>query len=383
MGGGGGSTHVDMRNPKKEQPVIGNWYDWQQGQLNDYISGNPLVSAANKGSLNFWNQLPGMLSQFTGFGNQLTGYGNELTNDQNQIRGYQGRLGANYNQLGTIGRTLGGLISAPFGPAAITRTGGALTPQMARDVSQQTRNISVAQGSAQSPGALGTELLNRDAYRQQRYNTALQQEQGLLGQQQGVYGQQAAVTGQGAGLSGLLANLTGQKAGLVGQRAGLLGQQQGLQTGGLNQLLGTQGANVSGFTGLQNPILAYLGNLFGGNQQASIAQAQVNAQQNQANSSKMGGIAGGAGSIIGAVLPALMAFSDKRMKQKIRGTGLKTEEGVPIKTFEYKAQPGQRILGVMAQDVEKVRPDAVLTDFRSGLKFIDRTKIDIPMGKVA
>jgi hypothetical protein len=44
--------------------------------------------------------------------------------------------------------------------------------------------------------------------------------------------------------------------------------------------------------------------LFGGNQQASIAQAQINEQGNQANQAKGSGIAGGAISLIGSVAAA-------------------------------------------------------------------------------
>lgn len=290
-GGGGGSSSVQYRNPAQEKKTVGNWYDFQQNRLNDYVSGNPLVQSANTGAQNFWSQLPGMLGQFPGFGKELQG-------QQGQLQDLYGQQGGLFNKLGAQAGTLGGWLAAPGGPSSIIASQGALTPQMSRDVAQQTRGIASDQGTVRGPGALGQELLNRDAYRQQRYNTALQQGQGLLQQQAGDYSQQAGVTGLQQG------NL-GQQSGLVGQRAGLLGQEQGMQTAGLNQLLGVQSGNVSGFTGLQNPILSYLGSLFGGNQAASIAQSQIAAQQQQASSSKSSGLMAGGASIVGALAIAL------------------------------------------------------------------------------
>ncbi len=176
--------------------------------------------------------------------------------------------------------------------------------------------------------------------------------------------------------------LTGQKGGLFNQQVGDTSQlssgQQALQTGGLNQLLGTLGGGVSAFGGLTNPILGYLGNLFSGNQQTQIASSQINAQQQQANSAKGAGAASGIGSVISTVLPiALAAFSDERTKTKMKDTGMTTQSGVKLKTFEYKTNPGVRFLGATAQDIEKKLPSAVFTDPRSGLKMIDTTQFPI------
>jgi hypothetical protein len=158
-------------------------------------------------------------------------------------------------------------------------------------------------------------VLSREDFRQQNLNRALGVSQNILGQQTGatgvlsgllgqkagllglggnLLGEQAGVAGQGAGLSGLLAGLTGQKA-------GLLGQEQGMQTAGLNQLLGVGNAATSQFGSLTNPVLGYLGNLFSGNQQAAISQAQINAQQNAAGQAKTGSSIGGGLSLIGSI----------------------------------------------------------------------------------
>jgi hypothetical protein len=312
-GGGGGGSDVLMRDPKTEQKTVGNWYGFQQDQYGNFIQNNPLLNAAQGGALSFWDQLPQMLSQFKGFGNeisgdqsQISGYQNKLGNISNQLNTQYGQLGGLYGKLGGTANRLGSWLTNQVQPTIASH--GALTPQMARDVSQQTRAIAAAQGNAHSLGALGNELLNRDAYREQRFAQALQQGQGLLGQQAGVFGQQAGISGQQAGIRGQQAGLaqagaglTAMNAGLTGQKAGLLGQQQAMQTGGLNQLLGVGNAGVSQFTGLTNPVLGYLGNLFGGNQQASIAQAQINAQQQAAGDAKMGSSIGGGISAIGSI----------------------------------------------------------------------------------
>lgn len=233
-GGGGGSTSVQMRDPSKEKATIGNFYNFQENQASDYLNNTPLLNTASQGAQGFWSQLPGMLGTLGGQSNQL---GNWL------------------NSSG-INNTI--------------MSGGALTPQMERDVSQQTRNIASAQGNAQSTGALGTELLNRDQYRQQRLGTALGEGQGLLSQQ-----------------------------------AGVLGQEQAMQTGGLNQLLGVQNAATQNFSVLTNPILGYLGNLYGGNQQASIANAEIQAKLQDQQNSKSSGLIGGGASLLGSVAVGL------------------------------------------------------------------------------
>lgn len=202
-----------------------------------------------------------------------------------------------------------------------------LSPQEERDVSQAQRTIEEQAGTSHTTGAIGRELLNRDQYKLQR-----------------------------------------------------AGQIQALQTGGLNQLLGTQQAEVGTFTGLENPILAYLQNLYTGNQQASIAQSQLALQAATANQGKGAGIAGGGisaiGQIAGSVLP-LLAASDERLKEKIRDVGATTKEGVPLKTFEYKTRPGVVMLGVLAQDVESKMPSAVRKDPVSGIKFVDAHRFPI------
>lgn len=64
-------------------------------------------------------------------------------------------------------------------------------------------------------------------------------------------------------------------------------------------------------------------------------------------------------------------LSDRRTKKDIKRIG-KTDDGLPIYTFRYKAG-GPIQMGVMAQDVEKVKPSAVKTV--GGLKTVNYGKI--------
>lgn len=59
-------------------------------------------------------------------------------------------------------------------------------------------------------------------------------------------------------------------------------------------------------------------------------------------------------------LMAAMAFSDRRLKTDIHKIG-ESDSGFPLYTFRYKGEPPMSFhLGLMAQDVEKERPEAVL-----------------------
>lgn len=350
-GGGGGSPlgsqvegpgavpsgTIMYRTPDYEQGILNKWNTNEQQQLGGFTQNNPLFNAAQSNALDFNKGFPDLMKQLAGYQTQLGGY-------QDQLAKNQGTLGGLFNQAGSGLSTVNPIVAS----------GGALTGSMQRDATQQARSLAPS-GSLLNAGSLASEALNRDQYRQQRFNTALQQQQGILGQQAGLTGQQSALTGMGA-------NITGQ-------RAGITGQGQTMQSNLLNQLSGTANQAISGYTGLMNPIKSYLGNLFSGNQNASIQGASIANQANQASDSKT---AGGVSGIISTIAPILMmAFmSDKRLKEKIRKTGQVTPEGLPIKTFEYKTRPGVKFTGVMAQDVEKLFPEEVHTEPLSGLKMV-------------
>ena len=77
-----------------------------------------------------------------------------------------------------------------------------------------------------------------------------------------------------------------------------------------------------------------------------------------------------AGQVVGGAASALpFALSDRRLKENIQKTGEKTKDGIPIVTYNYKDDPlKMKHTGVIAQDVEKVKPRAVF-------KAVDYSKV--------
>jgi hypothetical protein len=99
------------------------------------------------------------------------------------------------------------------------------------------------------------------------------------------------------------------------------------------------------------------------------------AQQTEQYNAMVGGLAGIGGAI--AKPAATAAFSDRRMKQNIHKLG-SLGRGINLYEFEYKpkliADGGLRHIGVMAQEVERSMPDAVIeTD--SGYKAVDYDRV--------
>ena len=64
-----------------------------------------------------------------------------------------------------------------------------------------------------------------------------------------------------------------------------------------------------------------------------------------------------------------LAASDERLKQNIERLPFEAIPGVPFATWEWKHRPGEKQLGVIAQDLEKVRPD--LVEMHDGVRFVN------------
>lgn len=68
---------------------------------------------------------------------------------------------------------------------------------------------------------------------------------------------------------------------------------------------------------------------------------------------------------------AMLFFSDRRMKEDVKKVGT-TDDGLPIYTYKYKSG-GPTQMGVMAQDLQKKKPDAVHNV--GGLLAVDYSKV--------
>ncbi len=97
---------------------------------------------------------------------------------------------------------------------------------------------------------------------------------------------------------------------------------------------------------------------------------QAYQNQNAQNNGFWSGV-GNLGAAAGGFL-----FSDKRLKTDIGETGMRTPDGIPEKVFRYKGSPMMH-LGVIAQDVEKKRPDAVINTPKG--KAVNYARIGSPM----
>lgn len=137
------------------------------------------------------------------------------------------------------------------------------------------------------------------------------------------------------------------------------------------QQYGYQGAATPDYQGLVN-------------QNYQNQMAQYNANQASSNN-LMSGLFGLGGSFLGAAgqaggVGALFAgLSDIRAKENIKHIG--EENGFPIYEFSYKSEPDRRFIGVMAQDVEKIMPEAV--GELDGYKTVNYDMIGVEMREVA
>jgi hypothetical protein len=167
-------------------------------------------------------------------------------------------------------------------------------------------------------------------------------------------------------------------AGLFGTGATLLGTQASTMAGAyspLQTLLGTSG-NVEQMSQMPLQLGLQIGAAQQPGQQAGAgmyqsgmnqgAQTQYGATQaaNAANAQFWGGVISGVGNV-GAGMAKAGAFSDIRTKENIKVIG-KMKNGLNVYSFEYKKEfkdseyAGHgKFVGVMAQEVEKIIPEAV------------------------
>lgn len=154
----------------------------------------------------------------------------------------------------------------------------------------------------------------------------------------------AQATGQGAQFGGLGLNYANQ---------GLSGMNSGLQTGA-----SVASSSASGY-----------GNAWGLQQNAYAAD--------QANKESFGSVLGGIGGLA-AGAAKLYAASDRRLKQDIEPVGRDERTGLTLYRFAYKSHPDQHYIGVMADEVEQVMPDAVVT-LSSGYQAVNYAAIGIKL----
>jgi hypothetical protein len=193
-----------------------------------------------------------------------------------------------------------------------------------------------------------------EAMRDQASNTLMQNQaaKGKLGSGQTAEALQNSLLSLGT-------NLVNQS---VAQRQGLanMGFNASTNQAGISERLG--GNIASDLQGIGNVQGAGL---------IGAANARAAGAQNLLNTGiKVGGMIGGA---VGGGGAGGVAACDIRLKKDIIKVG-KLDSGLPLYSFKYKNDPKEQIhINVMAQDVEKVKPEAVHEI--NGFKHVNLEKI--------
>jgi hypothetical protein len=182
------------------------------------------------------------------------------------------------------------------------------------------------------------------------YNSAINQQQTSLNQLIAAGGAQSqlgtAEMGGNTSLASLLAGIGSQQ-----QQAGQVGIQNAINLNQQNQTMPlSQGATLA--------------SIMSGVPLDTFTVGQQNTTSTQPNNSGLGLL----GSVLGSGLGML---SDVRAKEDIAPIG-KLRDGQNIYFFRYKGDATPRV-GLMAQEVERARPDAVKT-LPGGLKVVDYGK---------
>ena len=199
--------------------------------------------------------------------------------------------------------------------------------QIARD-EEAKRATLVAQGIP-----VGSEAYMREMERLDRKQTDARQQAEIAAEQMAGMGYSSALAGRGQGIQEQLL-----------ERQTPINEMSAFRTGSQVTMPQFQAYGQQPFVGGPN----YMG---AAQQQGAYDIADYNAEMAQQNA-LMGGLAG-----LGAA--GITAFSDRRLKKNIEKIGTSIM-GFPVYAFDY-IWGGERQVGVMAQDVVKVMPQAVST----------------------
>ena len=265
---------------------------------------------------------------------------------------------------GTLADTTGGALGQALTREAETRAAniGGLTPEEERQAIQQARAGMAARGMATGNAGLGAELLNRSQFQRARRSEDL----ALIGS----VGQadEARRTGY-AGQAAQLAEQERMRRMGLGQNAYnfALGSNPGMMALGM----GSPYANVTPqsmqmVAGSQGLSPMYSGGQFSGQGGGgfNMMGAGAGALSGAATGAMLGSVVPGIGTAAGAIGGGLMGglgggLSDEREKTDIKPLGTLTDVlKIPAYEYRYKGEKKKR-KGVMAQDVQKVLPEAV------------------------
>lgn len=167
-------------------------------------------------------------------------------------------------------------------------------------------------------------------------------------------GQTSASLATGAINAGTGAVNAGTNAASVGMRSAGGGSGSGAS---YRDVFSGANSIMSGYSGMAG----MAGNM--GSNATNMWNAQANAYNNGQGGDSLGGMLGGLGGLAAGaakLAPILMGGSDRRLKQDIVAVGTHEPTGLTLYEFTYRDSPGTRWRGVMADEVAKVNPEAVV-----------------------
>lgn len=251
--------------------------------------------------------------------------------------------------------------------------GRSLNPEEERMATQQARAGMSARGLGAGTGALAAEVLNRDAYASAREaarrNFAGSTNQMLVGNRQARIGQVGNILGQSANTRMNQANLRSSLAGAnvtIDPYARAMNPALGMGANTLGQSGAMIGQTWNNATDMAGNIASFNANMLDSrwntvqNNNAALKAAGMTsgASSNAAWMSMLGSGMQAGGSLGGAAI----SKSDRRLKKDIKPIGKGGAGGVlGLTTYEFRYKDGddKKHIGFMAQDVQKVLPEAV------------------------
>ena len=289
-----------------------------------------------------------------GYGQQQYQLGQDIGQQQQQLgREYgqqQYQVGQDYGNRQADLRKNYGEMQAQLGQYY-----GGQRAQLGQNVGQQQFNL--AQGIGQQRAT------NNQQYRGMDYNN-----------------QAAANEASRAAIANRYAQQQGMRSGVANfgrNMPNTAAQAFGLSTQAGNSAMGNQNASyMSGLPYAQFQSGAY-GTQMGAAglaQQGALGYGNILNQGYGIQAQNSGNFLGDLGTLAGIGMQ--MYRSDRRLKENIEQVGT-TKHGLPLYEFNYRFQPDVRYRGVMADDVEKVMPEAIGEE--GGYKFVNYSMLGVRM----
>ncbi len=327
------------------------------GQLNPLVQ-NSGLTPTESGAI---DQLSQNAAQGNPYAAQISGFAGNLLNGGGataQAPSLQSGLSTLQSQL------------TPYADGSMVGNNPALQAQLAQIASDTTNQVNSQFAAAGREGSgMNQQTLARGIAQGEAPVIAGQYNQDVANQlnaANSLYGAQNST-------SGLLAGLTQQ--GLANQLQGVTSSQDALnaqnytpqQQLALAQLTQSIPAQNLGLLAQIGVPIAGLGQQTSGTTQGT--QQMSGAQQFGTLASGISSLLGSAGASgkAGSGLLGLLNWSDRRLKEDIEQVGT-LFDGTPVYGYRYKGAPACHI-GLMAQDVEKTTPDAVIEI--NGYKAVD------------